>query len=1188
MAEDTPGAVKSRGANPEVGEFEAGSSRRASRPQDEAELPVEHKVEDDGDQTLSSIHLGQNQSGDVRGGAIEFPEGGAPLPSEPVAPTTGTRPWPVLASPSGGGAQPATSGDDTTGDLFAAQPVAAAPGAGVAAAGAGSAGAGAAVASTLGLGAVPGRIVSGAGHGPVVSQAAETASEAVTETPTAPAADTTASTPDLSVENASGFEDSPVALGIASALTDTDGSETLSITVSGVPEGAVLSAGTDNGDGTWTLTPDQLAGLTITPPPNSDADFQLTVTATSTEANGGATASTSTTLDVVVDPVADAPMLTVQNASGAEDSAIALNVAAALTDTDGSETLAVTVAGVPNGAALSAGTDNGDGSWTLTPDQLAGLTITPPANSDQDFQLTVTATSTEGDGGFASTTATLDVVVDPVADAPSLAVQNAGGAEDSSIALNIASALTDIDGSETLSVTVSGVPEGAALSTGTDNGDGSWTLTPDQLAGLAITPPANSDQDFQLTVTATSTEGDGGGTASTSATLDVVVNPVADTPSLVVQNAAGAEDSAIALNIASALTDTDGSETLAITIGGVPNGATLSAGTDNGDGSWTLTPDQLAGLTITPPENFNGSFELAVTATSSEQDGGSANSSSILTVDVTPVADAAALSTSDAAGSEDTAIPLSIDVSSVDPISSVVVSGMPEGATLSAGADNGDGSWTLSAADLDGLTITPPANSNVDFTLGVAVTTSDGGDTATVNSTIDVDVVGVADAPTLTATLGEGRVSYVGGVQNDFVDDGSQTHTGTGGDDTFVVERDLRMNENFQMGNGDDTVIIEGDTSQGHNFNLGPGDDSVTFNGDIKGNTAVDGGSGNDVIYLGKDASSYQLRNFTNHHGHINTQIVDLDTGQMITANNVEAIAFGDRSVVGNSDIVDFDSGGAGTMQVTYDLDIASSLTDTDGSESLGIMVSGLPEGAALSAGTDNGDGSWTLAAGDLDGLQLTITGDQAGQALNLNVVATSVENDGDSTSVSTIVSSAGTTVDTTAEGATLEAANVTGAEDSAIGLDITAALNDTDGSETLSITVSGVPDGPVGRDRQRRRQLDLDPRSARRADDHAAGELRCRFRADRHRHLDRSQWRRYREHVDEFRCGGHPRGRRAEPRRAECRGRRGQRDRAQYRLGADGYGRLGEPVDQRFRRTRGRGAVRRHRQWRRQLDADG
>ena len=52
-----------------------------------------------------------------------------------------------------------------------------------------------------------------------------------------------------------GDEDNSIALTITSSLLDTDGSETLSIEISGVPAGATLSAGTDNGGGLWTLTP---------------------------------------------------------------------------------------------------------------------------------------------------------------------------------------------------------------------------------------------------------------------------------------------------------------------------------------------------------------------------------------------------------------------------------------------------------------------------------------------------------------------------------------------------------------------------------------------------------------------------------------------------------------------------------------------------------------------------------------------------------------------------------------------------------------------------------------------------------------------------------------------------------------------------------------------------------------------
>ena len=57
-----------------------------------------------------------------------------------------------------------------------------------------------------------------------------------------------------------------------------------------------------------------------------------------------------------VNPSADAPNLRVGDAGGADDSAIALDVSAALTDTDGSKNLA-TMAGVSSGGSFSAGTD---------------------------------------------------------------------------------------------------------------------------------------------------------------------------------------------------------------------------------------------------------------------------------------------------------------------------------------------------------------------------------------------------------------------------------------------------------------------------------------------------------------------------------------------------------------------------------------------------------------------------------------------------------------------------------------------------------------------------------------------------------------------------------------------------------------------------------------------------------------
>ena len=616
--------------------------------------------------------------------------------------------------------------------------------------------------------------------------------------------DTTASPPTLAVANATGNEDAGIPLGISAALTDTDGSETLSITISDLPAGAQLSNGTDQGGGKWLLTPAQLVGLTLTPPTNSDADFALTVDATSTESNGGATATTTATLNVAVVAVADAPSLTVADASGNEDTAISLSIASTLADTDGSESLSISITGIPAGATLSAGTKNLDGSWTLTSAQLAGLMLTPAANSGDDLTLTVKATATEGENASqAFTTGTIKVTVNAVADAPTLTLADASGDEDTAIPLGIAGTLADTDGSETLSVLVSGVPSDATLSAGTKNLDGTWTLTSAQLAGLTITPPSNSDADFTLTVKATAAESENASQAFATGTIKVTVNAVADAPALTVADASGDEDAVIPLALGSTLTDTDGSETLSVLISGVTD-ASLSAGTDNKDGSWTLTPAQLAGLSITPHSGVpGGSLTLTVKATSTE----TSNSSQAFTTDtfkvtVRGIADAPVIAvdgntvetTANINGVEDTPIHFSItahDTNGSEAVSEVTISGVPDDATLSAGTNKGGGVWSFSTkAELDqlaDLTFTPPLNSDapINFPVGLIVTatsteTSPNPAVPQASSSVDVHIgiQGVPDAPLLTVVdaAGSEDTPIALDITGELVDtDGSET-----------------------------------------------------------------------------------------------------------------------------------------------------------------------------------------------------------------------------------------------------------------------------------------------------------------------------------------------------------------------------------------------------------------------------
>ncbi|WGM40072.1 VCBS domain-containing protein [Caulobacter sp. NIBR1757] len=120
--------------------------------------------------------------------------------------------------------------------------------------------------------------------------------------------------------------------------------------------------------------------------------------------------------------VADRPTLSAGDTTGDEDTAIALTVSAGLADTDGSETLTLEVSDIPVGATLSDGTHSftataADRTVDIAGWTLSSLTITPPADSDADFTLTLRAQSRETVGGdVAWNTDSIRVTVNAVAE----------------------------------------------------------------------------------------------------------------------------------------------------------------------------------------------------------------------------------------------------------------------------------------------------------------------------------------------------------------------------------------------------------------------------------------------------------------------------------------------------------------------------------------------------------------------------------------------------------------------------------------------------------------------------------------------------------------------------------------------------------------------------------------------------
>ena len=158
----------------------------------------------------------------------------------------------------------------------------------------------------------------------------------------------------------------------------------------------------------------------------------------------------------------------------------------------------------------------------------------------------------------------------------------------------------------------------------------------------------------------------------------------------------------------------------------------------------TLELDPLSGqITYVPDSNYSGpdSFTYSVSD-------GEALPSNVATVsiDVAPVADDPDVAALDARGLQDSAIPLEIfarlgDIDESEELT-LEISGVPLGASLSAGTQIGPGVYRLTPKELGDLAIVPPAGSHEDFTLQVIARATElaGGDTATDSTELAVTV----------------------------------------------------------------------------------------------------------------------------------------------------------------------------------------------------------------------------------------------------------------------------------------------------------------------------------------------------------------------------------------------------------------------------------------------------------------
>ncbi len=351
--------------------------------------------------------------------------------------------------------------------------------------------------------------------------------------------------------------------------TDADG-DTLSVNatpVVGPTNGSVQL----NVDGTFTYTP------------NAKYFGSDSFTYAVSDGNGG---SNTATVNITVDSVNNAPVAVADTFNTDEDVAITANVLGNDTDEDG-DVLSVNttpVAGPGNGAVQL----NADGTFTYTPN----------ANyfGTDSFIYEVS----DGKGG--SNTATVNITIDSVNDAPVASADIFNTDEDTALTANVLGNDTDAD-ADALSINttpVSGPINGSVQL----NADGTFIYTP--------------DTGFHGTDSFTYEVSDGNG-GSNTATVNITVDSINDAPVAVADAFNTDEDVALTANVLGNDTDVDG-DVLSInttpTVGPANGSVQL-----NTDGTFTYTPNT----------NFHGTDSFIYEV--SDGNGGSNSATVNITVD---------------------------------------------------------------------------------------------------------------------------------------------------------------------------------------------------------------------------------------------------------------------------------------------------------------------------------------------------------------------------------------------------------------------------------------------------------------------------------------------------------------------------------------------------------------------------
>ncbi|MBU2886276.1 tandem-95 repeat protein, partial [Gilvimarinus agarilyticus] len=410
-----------------------------------------------------------------------------------------------------------------------------------------------------------------------------------------------------------------------------------------------------------------------------------------------------------------------------------LDIDATFVDLDNSEIHSVTVSGLADGVLLSAGSyDVATGTWSLSPSELSGLTMTVPVDT-ADFNVTVTARAEEqANGDFQQVSQVLNVSVPDLAPVAGDSVVN--GIEDTTVVFSSSDFnFTDPEGDGMASITVQSLETTGTLRlNGVDVSVGD-IITQAQLDAGALTfePQANdfgnSYDAFEFTVN------DASSTGSDSATMTINIAPVNDAPEFL----SGTDTASTPANVDVYTLSADEGTTADTTIGSV-----TAIDADGDDLTYSITGGNTGGLFEIDAQTG----AISVTRTVADTDVGSHS----LTVSVTDNAGGVDTATVNIALNDVNNQPVALD----DTVTIAADSGATVIDVLSNDTDADSDSLTVTA-------VTQPTHGTVTLLGGVVSYTPEAGFTGTDTFTYTVsDGNGGTDTGTVTVGVPELNDNY--------------------------------------------------------------------------------------------------------------------------------------------------------------------------------------------------------------------------------------------------------------------------------------------------------------------------------------------------------------------------------------------------------------------------------------------